>query len=120
MSKGWKWKQIESRWLKNKSAPWGKVKAGDRIYFKEAGKQVTATAEVEKVMELTDMNRAVEMFGSDEWAKGKNYCVLIWLKNPRIIEPFGINKSGFGSAAAWLCVEDINKIRLKLLPLQLL
>ena len=71
-------------------------------------------------MELTDMNRAVEMFGSDEWAKGKNYCVLIWLKNPRIIEPFGINKSGFGSAAAWLCVEDINKIRLKLFPLQLL
>ena len=59
-------KKIESRWSKNKIAPWGKVKTGDRIYFKDAGKPVTAVTEVEKVMELTDMKKAIELFGSGE------------------------------------------------------
>ncbi|TSC85441.1 MAG: hypothetical protein G01um101416_869 [Microgenomates group bacterium Gr01-1014_16] len=106
-------KKIESRWSKNKSAPWGKVSAGDKIYFKDAGKPVTAMAEVENVKELTDMNKAIEIFGSDEWATGKNYCVLVFLKRPEWVVPFRINKKGFGSAAAWLCVESIAKIRVQ-------
>ena len=69
-------------------------------------------AEAEKVMETTDMKKAIGLFGSGEWAKGKNYCVLIWMKNPRRIAPFKINKSGFGSATAWLVVEDINKVKI--------
>ena len=104
-------KTIESRWLKNKSAPWGKVMAGDRIYFKNSGGPVTVVAEAEKVMELTDLRKAIKIFGSGEWANGKNYCVLIWLKNPRKIQPFRIDKTGFGNGAAWLCVENIEKIK---------
>jgi len=105
-------KKIESRWLKNKSAPWDKIKVGEKKYFKDAGKPITAMAEAEKVMETTDMKKAIGLFGSGEWAKGKNYCVLIWMKNPRRIAPFKINKSGFGSATAWLVVEDINKVKI--------
>lgn len=112
MSKGWKWKQIESRWLINKSAPLGKVKPGDRVYFKDSGGPVRIRAEVEKVQEFTDLDKAAQIFGDASWKKDKKYCVLIWLKNPKKIEPFKINKAGFGSASAWLCVEDINKIRI--------
>lgn len=48
-------KTIESRWYKNKSAPWGKVKAGDTVYFKDAGEPVTAKAVVAKVLALADL-----------------------------------------------------------------
>jgi|SRR3989344_1305660 len=107
-------KKIESRWLKNKSAPWGKVKAGDRVYFKDSGGPVRVAAEVEKVMqfEKTDFGEAKKLFkDADSWSKGKNYCVLVFLRRPEQVKPFGINKFGFGSAAAWLCVEDINSIK---------
>lgn len=101
-------KRVESRWSKNKVAPWGRVKRGDRIYFKNSGGPVIAVAEVEKVrqFEKKDFDEARKLFpASDKWVRGKNYCVLIWLKNPKRVKPFKINKSGFGSAAAWLCCD---------------
>lgn len=110
-------KKIESRWSKNKVTPWDKVHAGDTVYFKNSGGLVTAMASVSKVMqfERKDFDKARELFpASDEWTKNKNYCVLIWLKNPQKVGPFKINKSGFGSAAAWMCVEDIEKVRIDL------
>ena len=102
-------KKIESRWSKNRIAPWGRVKRGDRIYFKNSGGLVVAMATAEKVMqfERKDFDKARELFPApDEWARGKNYCVLIWLKNPKKVSPFKINKSGFGSAATWLCYSN--------------
>lgn len=113
-------KTIESRWLKNKSAPWLKVFAGDEIYFKKTGGSVIALAEVEKVEYIDELTqeksaRIIEELGHDICLKdapgGKKYCVLMWLKNARPVESFKINKKGFGSAAAWLCVEDIRRIR---------
>lgn len=111
-------KKIESRWSINKIAPWNKVKSGDTIYLKNAGGQVIARAAVSKVLQFDNLNPAKVKKILDkwplvtyEWAKNKKYCVLIFLKNPQKITPFKINKAGFGSAAAWLCVEDINKIR---------
>ena len=107
-------KIIESRWSKNKIVPWGRVHSGDRVYFKNAGEPVIAVAEVEKVrqFEKKDFDKARELFRiPDAWTKGKNYCVLMWLKNPRKVKPFKIDKSGFGSAAAWLCVGDIEKFK---------
>ena len=114
MSKGWKWKTIESRWLKNGSAPWGKVKSGDRVYFKDSGGPVKVLAKVEKVIqfEKNRFDEAKKLFkDADNWSLGKNYCVLVFLGKPESIKPFKINKKGFGSPAAWLCVEDINSIR---------
>lgn len=92
-------KKIESRWYKYRREPWNKIKAGEKIYFKDAGKPVTAVAEVEEVEQFEDLEGE------------KRYCILIHLKNPRRISPFNINKTGFGSASAWLCVESINSIR---------
>jgi ASC-1-like (ASCH) protein len=122
-------KKIESRWYSNKSAPWGKIHTGETVYFKDSGELVSIKAEVEKVLEFSELTPAAvkEILGqyggadginvSDiskfyELFKDKRYCILIFLKNAQKIEPFDINKQGFGNMAAWLCVEDINAIKL--------
>ncbi len=43
--------------------------------------------------------------------KDKKYCMLIFLKNPQKVEPFEIDKTGFGAMSAWITVDDISKIK---------
>ena len=105
-------KKIESRWSKNKIAPWGRVHPNDVIYFKQSGGEVEAKAEVEKVIGIENLDqKAVKWIVKkyelkEEWGKDKKYCTLIFLKNPKRVKPFKIDKSGFGSAAAWLCYSN--------------
>lgn len=123
-------KKIESRWGINKCSPWGKVKAGDAVYFKNSGEPITVVAKVSKIQEFENLNprkvrEILEKYGGDDsisvsslegtirWARNKRYCTLIYLRGSRRIKPFNINKTGFGSAAAWLCVDNINKIKLQ-------
>jgi len=47
-----------------------------------------------------------------ELFKNKNYCLLIFLKNPEKVEPFEIDKIGFGMMSAWLSVENIDKTKI--------
>jgi hypothetical protein len=47
-----------------------------------------------------------------EYVEGKNYCVLVFLKDVEKIEPFHISKAGFGAMASWLTVDNINEIKL--------
>lgn len=118
-------KTIESRWYKNKSAPWDKIKIGDIIYFKNSGEKIIAKAEVSKIIQFENLDKSkikeiIEKYGQaiclqdtnyQEWADTKKYCILIFLKNPQKIDkPFLINKTGFGIGSAWLCVENINKL----------
>ncbi len=121
-------KKIESRWYYNKSAPWDKIKAGETVYFKDSGEPVTIRAEVEKVLQfelspekvrdiLTEFGSEGKICVSDfdktlESNKDKKYCILIFLKTPQAIRPFAVNKKGFGLMSAWLCVNDINKIKI--------
>ena len=136
MKKAWKLipkildgqKKVESRWGVNKCAPWGKIKVGDNIFFKNSGEPVTVTSQVLKVNEFKDLNihKIREIFtkyGGDigisddrlevniTWAEKKRYCTLIYLKNPKEVKPFEIDKKGFGSGCAWITVEDINIIK---------
>ena len=121
-------KKIESRWYKSKCAPWGKIGKGDMVYFKDSGEPVSVKAEVEKVVSFSDMTpekvkQILNEYGDDdgiekgkikdffELFKNKNYCLLIFLKNPKQIEPFEIDKTGFGMMSAWLSVGNIDKIR---------
>jgi len=46
-----------------------------------------------------------------ELFKDKKYCILIFLKNPVIIKPFKINKKGYGSMSAWICINKIDDIK---------
>jgi ASC-1-like (ASCH) protein len=124
-------KKIESRWYKAKYPPWDKIKPGEIVYFKDSGEPVTLKAEVDKVVQLSDFtsNKVKEIlneYGEDlgiekekipeffEIFKDKKYCILIFLKNPQKIEPFEIDKTRFGMMAAWICVDNINRIKVKL------
>lgn len=123
-------KTIESRWYVNKITPWNKIKKGEVIYFKESGGSVTAKAVVKNVLQFDNLNEKItkeiiQKYGSKiapdltfgeflVWWKNnqkKRYCILVFLKNPRKIPPFEINKKGFGSACAWLTAENIERIK---------
>jgi ASC-1-like (ASCH) protein len=128
-------KTIESRWYVNRVAPWNKIKSGEKIYLKQSGQPVCAVVEVDKVLQieftsstnpLNEISEIVKEYGGlispnttrEKWQKwiekqtSKRYCILIFLKNPQVIPPFKINKKGFGNAAAWLCTEDVYKLKI--------
>jgi len=121
-------KKIESRWYKFKVCPWNRIKAGEVVYFKDSGEPVTIKTEVEKVLQFDNLTPQKVKEILDEYGdadglckedipkycerfKDKKYCLLIFLKNPQKIQPFNINKKGFGLMAAWICTEEINKIK---------
>ena len=136
MKKSWKLlpkilsgeKTIESRWYKNKVSPWGKIKKGDKVYFKDSGEPVTAMAEVSDVLEFSELNPAIvkrilvkycaqdgiekkEINNYYRIFKDKNYCLLVFLKNQKKIIPFEIDKKGFGLMSAWITVNSISQIK---------
>ncbi len=121
-------KKIESRWYSVKYKPWDGIKAGEIVYFKDSGEPVRIKAEVGKVIQFADLTpkrvrEILDEYGKDdgiepekipeffERFKDKKYCVLIFLKNPAEIEPFNINKTGFGAMSAWIMIDDIFKIK---------
>ena len=121
-------KRIESRWYKNKYSPWDKIKRGDVVYFKNSGEPVGIRVEVNKVIQFSNLiprrvKEILEKYGKEDGLgikdlprffqkfKDKRYCILVFLKNPKKIKPFKINKKGFGIMSAWITVDNINKIK---------
>ncbi|OGI11650.1 hypothetical protein A3K64_00850 [Candidatus Micrarchaeota archaeon RBG_16_36_9] len=121
-------KIIESRWYKTKRQPFDRIKTGDVIYFKDSGDPVTIKADVSEVKQFSDLTpekilEILEEYGERDGIekqkldyffklfKNKKYCILIFLKNPVIIKPFNINKKGYGSMSAWLCINKIDDIK---------
>jgi len=121
-------KRIESRWYKIKYSPWGRIKKGETVYFKDSGELVTIKAEVDKVIQFSSLDPEkvrdiLEKYSDDdgiekekipeflEMFKDKKYCMLIFLKNPQKIEPFEINKNGFGIMSSWITIDSIDKIK---------
>jgi len=123
-------KTIESRWYVNKVAPWSRIETGDTLYFKESGCPVTAKATVSKVLQYENLTTAttekiIEKYGQKiapnttkeeflDWAKTqskKRYCILVFLKDAEKIEPFEIDKTGYGISSAWLVTENISKLK---------
>lgn len=119
-------KTIESRWYVNKIKPWNSINEGDNIYFKNSGEQITAFARVSKVIQIDNLDQykfkdIMNKYADDiqlltreydDYYKSKKYCILIFLKDACKLKPFNISKKGFGSACAWMCVDDINSIKL--------
>jgi len=121
-------KKIESRWYSARRSPWNRISEGETVYFKNSGEPVKMKAEVAKVMQFADLTpkrvkEILDEYGDDdglekdkipeffERFKDKKYCMLILLKNPQEIEPFEIDKTGFGAMSAWITVSDIADIR---------
>ena len=120
-------KKIDSRWYTSRVAPWDRIKPGDMVYFKDSGEPVTMKAEVSKVLQFSDLTpekvkSILDEYGKDdginhedipkyfEMYRDKNYCILIFLKNPHLVRPFHINKKGFGVMSAWITIEDIKHV----------
>lgn len=120
-------KKIESRWYKNKSKPWDAICRGETIYFKNSGEPVTIKATVEKVLQFSELSpirvkEILDKFGKDdgiskdklpqykELFKDKKYCLLIYLKNVERVNPFNIDKTGFGAMSAWISVNHVTQI----------
>lgn len=123
-------KTIESRWLMNQSGPWGKVREGETIYFKDAGEPVTVKATVSHVLELENLGPArvreiLDFYGEDDGISeaeipqyhalfsGKQYCVLIFMENIQAVKPFHIHKQGFGAQTAWISVPRVIDIAIR-------
>lgn len=122
-------KTVETRRYMNKSAPRDKIKKGDTVYFKDSGCPVTVKATVSNVEQFADVNdnnrqRILERckyadVGSSKipsgilaYTKGKKYCIIVHLAYPCAVKPFNVDKSGYGIMAAWICVNDIKKIKI--------
>lgn len=121
-------KTIESRWYKSKITPWDRITAGETVYFKDSGEPVSVRATVAEVWQFhlaeTNILELLQKYGTDicfskqdtsklvEWCSQRNYCILVRLEKVQKIEPFEINKKGFGLMAAWITVENIEKIRI--------
>jgi hypothetical protein len=110
-------KKIESRWYKVRYAPWDRIKPDEVVYFKDSGEPVTIRAEVDKVIQFSDLTpeeveEILYQYGQADGIEiDKKYCILIFLRKPQEIKPFEIDKSGFGAMSAWICVDDINMIK---------
>jgi ASC-1-like (ASCH) protein len=136
MKKSWKLtkkvlkgtKTIESRWYLHKYAPWGRITVGDTIFFKNSGEPVKLQATVGKILSFDNLTpnmvykilltyskedgieeKEIPVFY--ERFKDKKYCLLIFLKSVEKIEPFDINKKGFGKMAAWISTDNLKKIK---------
>jgi ASC-1-like (ASCH) protein len=120
-------KKIESRWYSTRRAPWNNIKRGETIYFKDSGEPATIKAKVSEVLQFEGLNpqrikillkKHREDDGIDKEKvpyflkrfRNKKYCILIFLKDPKKIKPFSINKKGFGSMSSWISVRSIKNI----------
>lgn len=121
-------KKIESRWYSAKRTPWGNIKHGETIFFKNSGCPVSARAKAGRVIQFSDLNPVIVLeilkkYGKDIGVetreipefyarfKDKKYCVLIYLNKARKIKPFNINKKGFGAMSAWIAVDSVKNIQ---------
>jgi ASC-1-like (ASCH) protein len=118
-------KKIESRWYKFNKDPFNSISQEDTIYFKQSGQPVTVRATVATAKFYDNLNpkkigkifttyrRALcadESYLAD--IENKKYCTLIFLKDVEEIEPFRINKQGYGMMSAWIKVRNIQEIKL--------
>ena len=118
-------KTVESRWYKNKVCPWNKVFVGDTLYFKNSGEEITVKAAVTRVeqLEVTSNNRALEIMSQRAKAdlgttaipesvigyiSNKRYAVFIYFNEVQKVEPFDIDKRGFGAQCAWIACKNVS------------
>ena len=123
-------KTIESRWYKTRRVPWDKIKKGDVVYFKNSGEPVRLKARVVKVDQHKVSNNkealslmrkySINDLGTGEIPKeiktyilGKKYAIFIHFDSVQEINPFNIDKTGYGAMSAWICTNNIRYIKLR-------
>ncbi|HZW04348.1 MAG TPA: hypothetical protein VFF68_10500 [Anaerolineaceae bacterium] len=106
--------------------PYGRVNAGDELYFVENNGDglVRARACVKDVvlsdrLEPDDSRRLLASHQDklqltpaqvERWG-GKRYLVLVEIEELQVVDPFRIDRSAYGNMDDWLPVEDIQSVR---------
>ncbi len=104
-------KTIESRLLKTRVAPFGKVKKNDCLYLKKSAGAVLAVANVKKVKQYENLDSEKikllkkqyndKVMGADEyWQMKQNakFAVFIWVENIKKLDtPIKIQKKDWRS-----------------------
>jgi hypothetical protein len=109
-------KRIELRLYKSRHPAFGRVFAGDKLFLKVSSGPVCATATVEKVKtfenltpgRIRDLKQQYnhEIIGGHEHWQSKmdcKYCLLVWLKDVKTIEPVRIRKKDW---RAWVVLTE--------------
>lgn len=118
-------KSMIVRGATGRKLPYGRVQPGDRLYFiqNNADGIVRACAFVKEVFnsEKLTQEQSVNLLETNQgkllltpaqikrWS-GKRYIVLIELKEVQSIEPFAIDRSGYGNMDDWLLAEAIENV----------
>ena len=89
-------KTIESRFSRDRRAPWGRVRRGDRVWVKVSGGPVVADCTVRRVIQFADLTADQLADARRQWGalvvapaaywnqrRHKRFGVLIWLGKPR-------------------------------------
>jgi len=109
-------KRIELRLYKTKHPAFGRVFAGDKLFLKISSGPVCATATVEAVKNFENLTpgRILELKqrynhdiggGDGHWQSKMDckYCLLVWLKDVKTIEPVRISKKDW---RAWVILTE--------------
>ena len=109
-------KTIESRFIKSKKAPFGRVSVGDILFLKQSSGPVCATARVQAVKNFENLTGQQmleikhrynhQIFGSEEYWQSKAVCgfgILAWLKDVKRIKPVYISKKDW---RAWVVLTE--------------
>lgn len=103
-------KTVESRWYVRRIAPWNKIFADDRVYFKKSGGSIQVSARVRKVVQREFSDKKHFLSTAKEYEKEigvdvvkfvKNipkYCVLIFLDSVRVETKIRIEDKNYGNA----------------------
>ena len=109
-------KRVELRLYKSKHPAFGRIFAGDKLFLKISSGPVCATATVEKIITFENLtpkgilslkqryNHDID--GDDEYWQSKidcKYCLLVWLKDIKTIEPMLIQKKDW---RAWVVLTE--------------
>ena len=105
--------------------PYGRVEAGDMLYFlnNDAKGLVKARASVMRVLnsEALTEEGSLQLINEHQaglqltekqlkrWG-GKRYLVLIWIGKAEEVKPFKVDKSAYGNMDDWLPVGDIEGV----------
>jgi len=109
-------KTIESRFIKTRHSPFGKVTAGDRLFLKISSGPVCAEATASAVENFENLTpeqilKIKQQYnqligGGEEYWQSKADCkfgFLVWLKDVRKVEPVFINKKDW---RAWVVLTE--------------
>ncbi|MBW8000619.1 MAG: ASCH domain-containing protein [Planctomycetes bacterium] len=108
-------KTVELRLTKVRCAPFGRISAGDRLFFKISSGAVCGVGKVRKIKELSGLTKAkVEKLkskynhlicGDDKYWGQKKDClfgVLVWLEGVKAMKPVRIEKKDW---RAWVVLQ---------------